>query len=283
MSDPQETLKTLSALQREFQAETSKLQQQHSGLSNASPGLEQIVEEHLTRAKNFYKKKEWANAFAEWDRACAFLEEKDEFRKKLSALKESHDNLIQVNREVVEIKQVLNQRSSPSLADRKFVQGAHEAVSGEVKNVYSYLGQQLRAERTPKTLSFWWPVLLSLALLGAGFTGLFTYHAYEDAVAKKQGELGLDAARLQVAALQTERDGIAKKSQALKEDYEKKIEELKSQNAGWRNAGREKIEELEVQLQETQRKNEELTEKMDRVLRENTTKDKLINTLSTTR
>ena len=266
MSDPQETLKTLSALQREFQAETSKLQQQRSGLSNAMPGREQIVEEHLTRARNFYKRKEWANAFAEWDQACAYLEESDEFRRKLTALKESHDNLVQVNREVVEIKQVLNQRSSPSLADRKFVQGAHEEVSGQVKNVYSYLGQQLRAERTPKTLSFWWPVILSLALLGSGFAALFAYHAYESALSKKQGEQGLEAVRLQVAALQAERDEFAKKNQALKEDYDKKIEELKSQNAGWRNAGREKIEELEVQLDDSQKKNEELARKVEKLM-----------------
>src|SRR5258708_1899894 len=139
MSDPQETIKTLSELNREFLSETSKLQQQRSDLSDAVPNRQKVVEEHLTRAKNFYKKREWANAFAEWDQACIFLEQSDEFRKKVTALRESHDNLIKVNRELVEIKQVLNQRSAPPAADRKFIQNAHEEVSGQVKNVYSHL------------------------------------------------------------------------------------------------------------------------------------------------
>ena len=269
MSDPQETIKTLSALQREFQAETSKLQQQHSTLSNAVPGREQIVEEHLDRAKNFYKKKDWTSAFAEWDQACAHLEDADEFRKKVMALRESHDNLVKVNREVVEIKQVLNQRSSPSLADRKFVQGAHEEVSGQVKNVYSYLGQQLRTERTPKVLSFWWPVLLSLALLVAGVAGLSFYHQRETRLAHQQAAQGAEAASLEAASLKSERDGWIKKNQQLKEDYDKKIAELKSQNAGWRNAGREKIEQLEAQLNEAMKENEELTGRVERLMEEN--------------
>jgi hypothetical protein len=269
MSDPQETLKTLSALQREFQAETSKLQQQRSNLSNALPGREQIVEEHLNRAKNFYKKKEWASAFSEWDQACAYLIDQDEFRKKVDALKESHDNLIKVNREVVEIKQALNQRSSPKLTDRKFVQGAHEEVSGQVRNVYSYLGQQLRTERTPRTLSFWWPVLLSLGIVAAGAAGLFAFNTFLRAQANQQAEQSVQEARLQVATAETERDVISKKSLAQKEDYDKRIQELKSQNAGWRNAGREKIEELEGQLSEAQRKNDELTQKIQKMMEEN--------------
>ena len=261
--------RTLTALQREFHSEIHKAQQLKSSQQEAFTDREKAVQDHLARAGEFYKKKEWARAFEEWAQVCAFLNEGDEFRRKVAALKESHENLVKVNRELAEIKGILNQRSEPSAADRKFVQDAHEEVSGQIKNVYAYLSQQLRSDRTPKTLSFWWPVMGALLMLTTGGVGLATYHLKAKADMKKQAERTGQTARLELLTLQSERDELAKKVSTQRQEYQSRIEELKSQNAGWRNVGREKVEELEVRLQEAEKKNEELTEKIDKLLQEN--------------
>ena len=214
---------------------------------------------------------------------CVFLDEGDEFRKKVQALKESHANLLKVNRELLDIKQILNSRSSPPVEDRKFVQSAHEEASGQVKNVYSHLSQQLRADRTPKTLSFWWPVLFGLALVGAGSAGLWTYQARTHQEMRQQAEQSGEAARLELMTLQTERDDLGQKLTAAKEDYEKKIAELKQQNAGWRNAGREKIEELETRVKDLEFKNDQLSQKAEKLAQESYEKDRVITELSTAR
>src|SRR5437868_41246 len=102
--------RSLSMIQRELDAETQRSREQKNSQTDALKDRTQIVEDCLTRAKNYYLKKEWVRAFAEWDKVCSFLEEGDEFRKKITSLKESHENLSKVNREVVEIKGILNQR-----------------------------------------------------------------------------------------------------------------------------------------------------------------------------
>ena len=279
MSDRQEALKngpptepaaeferTLSALQRQFHTEIHKTQQQKSSYQDAVPNRDQVVEGHLSKARDFYRKKEWARAFAEWDQVCAFLEESDDFRKRVTALRESHENLMKVNREVIEIKGVLSQRSAPRVADKKFVQGAHEEVSTQVRNVYSYLGQQLRAERTPKTLSFWWPVLGALILLALGAGALVVYHDQASTRLRHQNEQTDQTLQQRLAILETENAGLSKKLSDERAESDRKIEELKQQNAGWRNAGREKIEELEVRLNDSQKKNEELNERLKGLL-----------------
>ncbi len=247
---------TLSSIQSEIDAEIQKSQNQKNDQNNALKDRPQIVEDCLARARNYYAKKEWARAFAEWDRVCAFLTEEDGFRQKIALLKESHENLAKVNRELVDVKGILNQRSSPSAADRKFVQEAHEQTNGQIKNVYSYLSQQLRTERTPKTLSFWWPVLLSVILLGIVY-GSFSAHD-----SKRLGEW------------KVERDDLLKKTENLKHDYENKIETLEQQNTGWRNARREKIDEMENQIRELGRKNEELSRRNEMLIQDNLDKDK---------
>ena len=86
---------------------------------------------------------------------------------------------------------------------------------------------------------------------------------------------------MELATFQSERDGLAKQMESLRSDSEKKIEELKQQNAGWRNAGRQKIEELEGQLKEAEQTNDELSQKVDRLMQDGINKDKLISDLST--
>ena len=277
MGDIQEEI---SFLEREFQSELSKAQQKRAALSDAIPNRSKLTEEHLARARDFYKKKEWARAFHEWDQVCALLEEGDEFRKKVAVLRESHENLNKVNQELAEIKGILNQRSAPPAADRKFVQDAHEEVSGQVKNVYSYLGQQLRTERTPKKLSFWWPVILATVLVSGGYFVLTGYYTKTQKEIKEKARQSTDVARSELSSLRADRDEAVKKMTALQGEYEQKIEQLKQQNEGWRNAGREKVEELEVQLKELETKNKDLSQKIERVMQDNLSKDRLIDDLS---
>jgi hypothetical protein len=266
MSDPQEALNDL-------QTETSRIQQEKLRLSEAVPGRQQAAQEHLARARAFYKKKEWARAFSEWDAVCAYLDESDPFRQRLALLRESHANLAKVQRELGEIKEILSKRSAPSAEEKKFVQQAHEAASTEVKKAYAHLGQQLRTERTPKILSFWWPVALAALLLALGFLGVSAQQSKMRRVLRSEVELNAQGLRLDLAALQAERDALLKKIGTMEADHRRQTAQLEGQNAGWRNAGREKIEELEMQLQEAEMKNEDLQKKI-------ADRDRLIRTLS---
>ena len=269
MSDTQEDLdRTFALIHQELETETQRAREQKNSQNDSLKDREQAVLDCLARAKNHYLKKEWSRAFAEWDKVCAFLPEQDEFRKKVSGLKESHENLVKVNREVAEIKGILNQRSSPPAADRKFVQEAHEQTNGQIRNVYGYLNQQLRTERTPKTLSFWWPVLTALILLGIGY-GTLTAHfnkARTD-LSRQAQKSGVDSL-MELTALQAERDELLKQTADLKKDYETKIEELKQQNAGWRNAGREKVESMEVQIQQLETENKDLKHQVETLIQD---------------
>lgn len=278
MSDTQETLtntpqsepaaeleRTFSLIQQELESETKKSSEQKDALKN----YEQAVEGCLARAKNYYTKKEWARAFAEWDKVCTFLPEQEEFRKKVALLKESHENLTKVNRELVEIKEILNRRSSPPAADRKFIQDANEQTHRQIKNVYSYLSQQLRVERTPKTLSFWWPVLLGVVLLGVGYGSLSMHYAKMRTQWSQEAEkMGQDL-RSERASLQAQRADLLKQNMDVKLDYETKLEELKQQNAGWRNAGREKIEDMENRIKELETENKALKRQTEALIQEN--------------
>ncbi len=280
MSDTQETLeKTLSLVQQELNVELQKSQDQKNSQGDALQNREQLAQECLARAKSYYSKKEWTRAFAEWDKVCVFLDEREEFRSKIASLKESHENLDKVNRELAEIKAILNQRSSPSPADRQFVQNAHEQTSGQIKNVYSYLSQQLRTERTPKTLSFWWPVILAVILIGAGYGVLFGYYGKINHESKRETEKSDQTSQMELATLQAERDELLKKTTDLKQDYENKIEELKQQNAGWRNARHETDGGMENKEQELNHQNEELNRKLEVLIQDNLSKDRQISDL----
>ena len=281
MSDTQEALtnapqpqpaaeleRTLSLIQAELETETRKSQEQKISQNDALKDREQAVEDCLARAKGHYLKKEWARAFAEWDKVCAYLPEQDEFRKKITALKESHKNLTKVNRELAEIKGILNQRSSPPAADRKFVQAVHEQTNGQVKNVYAYLSQQLRTERTPKTLSFWWPVLLAVILLGAGYGSMTMHYGKARLELNRQiQKTGVDSL-MALTAAHAQRDELLRTTEDLKKDYESQIEELKQQNMGWRNAGREKIDGMENRIKELEAENQDLKNKMDALIQD---------------
>lgn len=269
MSDTKEDLdRTFALIHQELEAETQKSREQKNNQNDALKDREQAVQDCLARAKNHYLKKEWGRAFSEWGKVCAFLPEQDEFRKKIDFLKESHENLAKVNREVAEIKTILNQRSSPPAADRKFVQEAHDKTNGQIKNVYGYLNQQLRTERTPKTLSFWWPVLIAVVLLGTGYAGLSAHYSKARRDLGKQTEKTSVESLTELTALQAQRDELLKKTGDLKQDYENKIEELKQQNEGWRNAGREKVESLEVHAQQLETENKDLKRQVETLIQD---------------
>ena len=135
---PEDLQKTLEEAGRQISSELREAERLKNGLEVGAPDREKVVSESLEKAKNYYKKKYYARAFAEWERACSVLDARDDFRRKVRELKESHENLAKVNRELVEIREALSQRASPSAEHKKFVQESHETASAQVKNVYSH-------------------------------------------------------------------------------------------------------------------------------------------------
>ena len=244
---------------------------------------EQIISESLQNANGFYKKKEYARAFIEWERACNVLTAGDEFRHKVRALKESHENLVKVNRELVDIRLALTQRLAPSPEDVKLVEGAHEAVKGQVKNGYAYLSQQLRTERTPRALSFWWPVLLAVIIVGTGFAGLKIQNA--QVVARLKASM-LAVPALPVAPtpiddtfLQAQKNTLEKQLVEFKEQQAVEIEDVRRKGALSAQADRERIVQLETSLREEESKNSELDRQMKFLIEENLNKDRTIASL----
>ncbi len=250
---------------------------------------EKIVAESLENAKAYYKRKEYARAFNEWDRVCTALGGGEEFRSKIRALRDSHENLAKVNRELAEIKQILNQRAGPTPAEVKFVDGAHETVNGQVKNVYSYLSQQLRTARSSQTLSFWWPVALALVLLVAGAAGLGIYH---DHAMRKTAAAAIVPVSAQAPGLPAGQAGIVEDAfaEAQKNVAEKQIAVLKSEHtialedarrkgAEAAKGDREKIVQLETELTEARARNSELERRVEVLTQDNLNKDRTINSL----
>ena len=244
---------------------------------------EQIVSESLQNANSFYKKKEYSRAFIEWERACNAMTAGDEFRHKVRALKESHENLVKVNRELVDIRLALTQRVAPSPEDVKLVEGSHETVKGQVKNGYAYLSQQLRTERTPRTLSFWWPVLLAFIIVGAGFTSLKIQNAH--AVAR------LKASMLAVPALPVptpmddtfllaQKNAAEKQIAELKEQQVVEIEGVRRKAALSAQADRERIVQLETSLREEESKSLELDRQTKSLIEDSLNKDRTIASLN---
>lgn len=258
--------------------ETQRLQIDPSSIG----AREKIIAESLENAKAYYKRKEYARAFNEWERVCTALGGGEEFRAKIRALRDSHENLAKVSRELAEIKQILNQRAGPSPAEVKFVDGAHETVNGQVKNVYSYLSQQLRTARTSNSLSFWWPVGLALILLVSGAAGLGIYHER----ALKKAAVSAVPAPVQAptavddAFAQAQKNAAEKEIAALKSEHAAALEDARRKGAEAAKGDRERIVQLETELRETQSRNSELERRIETLTQDNLNKDRTINSLS---
>ena len=282
----EELQKTLEEAGRQVSRDLREAETLKSNPESSIREREQIVSESLQNANTFYKKKEYARAFVEWERACNALGASEEFRRRVRALKESHENLAKVNRELVDVRQALSQRAAPSPEDVKFVEGSHEVVKGQVKNGYAYLSQQLRTERTPRTLSFWWPVALALAILAVGFTGLKAQNAL--AVARFKNSQAAAARKVVPAVasspmddtfLQAQKNAMEKQIAALKEQQVIEIDDVRRKAAQSAQADREKIVQLETSLREEQSKNSELTRQVQTLMEDGANKDKAIASL----
>ena len=247
---------------------------------------EKILFEALSNAKNFYKKKEYSRAFSEWERACTVLDN-EEFRWKVRALKESHENLAKANRELVDIKQSLTRRVTPAAGDVKFVDGSHETINSKVKNVYSHLSQQLRAERTPRTLSFWWPVVLALVILTIGSIGL---KAYQVSITRHAAAVPISVpapaapSPVDDAFLQAQRNAVEKEMEGkmgdLKQAHQKEIADVKREAAQAAQGDRERVIQLETSLNEAQARNAELERRVQVLTEDSLNKDKTIQSLN---
>jgi hypothetical protein len=241
---------------------------------------EKAIADALEKAKALYKKKEYGRAFAEWDRVCAYLGETEDFRLKVRVLKESHENLVKVNRELVEVREVLNQRSVPSAGEAKFVKDAHESVSAQVKNVYAHLGAQLRTGRTPRTLSFWWPVLGAVAILAVGFAGIAAFHSYqEQELASRQAAVSSPSA-YDDTFLEAQRNAMEKQVNALTQDHEKNMAELQRKHAENSIGDRERIVQLETKVKEGEAEIADLRRQIQALMQDNLTKDRTIASLT---
>jgi hypothetical protein len=242
---------------------------------------ENTVADALSIAKHFYQKKEYNRAFEEWERVCFFLDENDPFPKKIRELRTSHENLFKVNQELQEIKKVLHQRSSPGPADAKFVDEANNAVNAQVKNSYSYLSQQIRTERTPKGISFWWPVALAAVVLILGLAGLRGY--YEEVKKQLAVQEALISAKdesTDSAALAARTRAVEKQIAALNQDHENEIQTLGRKYAEESKNDREKIIQLETKLKEAESENLNLERQSRALFEDNIKKDETIAALN---
>jgi len=242
---------------------------------------ERAIAEALEKAKNFYRKSEYGHAFGEWEKVCAFLGENDRFRRKICELRDSHESLIKVNQELSEIKQVLTQRSSPPPAETKFVDEAQDVVNAQVKNVYSYLNQQLRTERTPRGISFWWPVALAAVILLLGFIGLKGYFmTAQRQLSSQESSLSAKTDPLGNTYLEAQKNAIQKQISVLNQDHENQMEGLRRKHAEASKNDRERIIQLETKLRETESKISELERQSQALLEDNINKDKTIAALN---
>ena len=283
----EELQKTLEESARQISGELREAELLKADPEAVIRAREQIVSESLQNANNFYKKKEYSRAFIEWERACNALGAGEEFRNRVRALKESHENLLKVNREVAEIRQALNQRAAPSPEDVKFVESSHETIKGQVKNGYSYLSQQLRTERTPRTLSFWWPVVLALVIVGAGFGALKVSHerawskiSMARNAAKTTWVPAVAPSAVDDAFLQAQKNESERQIAALKEQQNAQIEDLHRKAAQDAQADRERIVQLETRLKEEESKNSELDRQVKALMEDNLNKDRTIASLT---
>lgn len=286
MSVPQpieELRRTLEDAGRQLTREFQEAQKQKIDPASIN-ARERIVSESLESARNYYRKKEYARAFNEWERVCTALGGGEEFRTRIRALRESHENLARVLRESAEIKQLLNQRAGPSPQEAKFVEGAHEAVNGQVKKVYAYLSQQLRTERTARSLSFWWPVSAAVLLLVLGAGGLTFYHQQQARKAAVTAALAPTPAAAPTpvddAFLQAQKNAAEQQIVSLKAEHQAALEDARRKGAEAARAERERIVQLETQLKEAEARNSELERRVEMLTQDNLNKDRAIAALN---
>ncbi len=280
----------LSALSEDFQKTLKEAelnlnrQQEEAQKLKANPETaireqEEAIRIGLERAKSYYRKKEYQRSFMEWEKVCAFLDENDRFKQMIRELKQSHEGLAKVNGELFQIRGVLKTRFLPASSDAKFLEQANQNVTRQVKSAYANLSSQLRSERVPKTLSFWWPVALAAGILLMGFLGLSAYQS----VLKKQTQTGkMDSAEnqaLDAAYLQAQRNAMDKQVEALNVDYEIKMQDLSRKHAEASKHDRERIIQLETKLREAESQNYDLEKQVKALFEDNFNKDKVIASL----
>lgn len=283
----------MTALSEEFQktlkeAELHVTQQMNAAQAfQANPEAdlrerETAIAEALEKAKNFYRKNEYGQALREWEKVCSFLGENDRFRRKIRELRDSHESLIRVRQEVSQIKQAMAQQSSPSPDETKFVDQAQGAVNAEVKNVYSYLNQQLRTDRAPRGLSFWWPVALAAVILLLGFIGLKGYFmtAQKQFFPQETSAVSAKSDLLDDTYMEAQKNAMEKQIGALNRDHESQMEELRRKHAEASKDDRERIIQLETKLRETESKISDLERQSQALLEASINKDKTIAALN---
>lgn len=275
--DIEDFQRTLEEAGRQISRELQEAEKVRSDPEKTVQDRERTVAEALENAKHFYKRKEYGRAFTEWERACSAMGSPEEFRRKVRALRESHENLVKVTRELAEIRDVLNQRTAPPPADVKLVDGAHESVTGQVKDVYASLSQRLRGARTPRTPNLWLPIGVSVLILATGFAAQRVYSTRPaPPVAAVSGAPSITDDTF----LQAQQNAMEKQVAALNKDHESKIEELRRTHAQASQGDREKIVQLETRLKEAEAKQGELERQVEALLKDNLTKDDVIASLS---
>ena len=227
------------------------------------------LDEALEKAKNFYRKKEYGKAFSEWDKVCFSLGENDEFKKRVRHLKSSHENLIRANEELAQVRQAMAERLSPAAKESKFVQDASDGVNAQVKNIYSAMSSEIRAQRIPKSVSFWWPVLLALAILVSGLAGLTAYFKLQSQKLGQSGKaqsLMVPQQAMDESYLEASRRTFEKQIEALNLEHQETIEALSRKHAESAKDDREKIIQFETRLREAESKNTDLERQLQAVM-----------------
>lgn len=281
----QKTLEELDQkVSREFQAAQSQQNDQNRMLG-AAP---QVVQELLERAKNYYSKKEYTRAFNAWENVCSYLPQGDAFRRTVISLRESHGNLERAQKELTEVRDDIHSRFSVSSGDRKFMEKAQENVNGDIKKAYAHISREIRSDRTPVSLSFWWPVLLAFAIVTSGAVAIWNYHTQRSLRTTAQisipavsntSNAELTSLKAELQAVASERDQLRAQVQQVDQQTDAKIAEAKRQAAESAKDEREKIIQLETHLRESEEEIRQLQSQVDGLMQDNLAKDKVIQSL----
>lgn len=279
----------LQEISRDIQNELADAARLKADPETALADHQRMVREALEKAKRHYKKKDYPRAFGEFEKVCAALPEEDPFRRRIRDLKEAHANLIKANEELSQIRSMIAQRSAPSAADVKYAGQAHDAVSAQVKNIYSSMSRELRTERVPRSLSFWWPVALSLATLSIGAVILNGERAK---IARERTSLAAQAEPIPVSPVppkpspmeetyeQAQRRVLERQIEALNRDHQVQLEGLKRKHAEDAKEEREKMIRLETRVKELEAENGELERRAQALFEDNVNKDRALSNLS---
>ena len=245
---------------------------------------EKTARTSLEKARAFYKKKDYARAFAEWEKVCSGLGDQDEFKKRLRQLRSSHENLIKANEELGQIKDLMAKRSSPAAAETKFVGQAHQTVNAQVKNIYSAMSQELRTERVPKSLSFWWPLVLGVLVASGGI--LWTVREHSKLRTERAAVSVLAAPAPAVASPmdetyeQAQLRVLERQIEALNRDHQIALDGLKRKHAENAKGDREKVIQMETRIKELEAQNIELERRAEALFEDNVNKDRTLSNLN---